>query len=71
MQYVAPLGETQFLLHEVAPAARLAALPRYAHLDAELIDGVIAVAAKIAEEVASRVARPGRMAVSADRGRRE
>ena len=53
MQYLAPLGKIQCLLHEAAPAARLAALPRYAHLDAELINGVIAVAAKIAEEVAS------------------
>ncbi|MGH7004981.1 MAG: acyl-CoA dehydrogenase N-terminal domain-containing protein, partial [Alphaproteobacteria bacterium] len=59
MQYVAPLGEIRFLLRHIAPIERLAALPRYAHADPELVDSVLEEAAKIAAEVASPLRASG------------
>lgn len=59
MHYAAPLDEIRFLLRHVTPIARLAALPRFAHIDAELVDGVIAETAKIASEVAAPLRASG------------
>jgi len=59
MQYAAPLDEIRFLLRHIAPVERLAALPRYAHADAELVDSVIEEAAKIAAEVAAPLRASG------------
>src|SRR5262245_8587856 len=59
MRYVAPLDEIRFLLLHVAPIARSLALPRYAHGDADLVDRVIAEAARIAEEIASPLRASG------------
>lgn len=59
MQYAAPLDEIRFLLRHIAPIERLAALPRYAHADPELVDSVLAEAAKIAAEVASPLRASG------------
>jgi alkylation response protein AidB-like acyl-CoA dehydrogenase len=59
MQYVAPLDEIRFLLRHIAPIERLAALPRYAHADPELVDNVLAEAAKIAAEIASPLRASG------------
>jgi alkylation response protein AidB-like acyl-CoA dehydrogenase len=57
--YTAPLDDIRFLLRSVAPMARLAALPRYAHVEAEDAERVLAEAARIAAEVISPVNAPG------------
>src|ERR1041385_6633129 len=59
MDYAAPLDEIRFQLRHVAPASRLAALPRYAHADPELVSSVLAEAAKIAAELASPLRASG------------
>lgn len=59
MPYAAPLDEIRFLLRHVTPMARLAALPRYAHADPELVDSVLVEAAKIAAEVAAPLRASG------------
>ncbi|MCW5771668.1 MAG: acyl-CoA dehydrogenase, partial [Rhodospirillaceae bacterium] len=59
MPYAAPLDDIRFLLRHVTPMARLAALPRYAHADPELVDSVLEEAAKIAAEVAAPLRASG------------
>jgi alkylation response protein AidB-like acyl-CoA dehydrogenase len=59
MRYAAPLEEIRFLLRQVAPVARLAALERYAHAEPELVDQVIGAAAKLAEDVAAPLRASG------------
>ena len=59
MPYAAPLDDIRFLLRAIAPVARLAALPRYAHVEAEDAERVLAEAARIAAEVIAPVNAPG------------
>src|SRR6185312_7065469 len=49
--YVAPLADMRFTLETVAGLKRLAALPGFAHADAELVDAVMDGAAKFAGDV--------------------
>lgn len=58
--YRAPLRELQFVLHEVLDAPAVwAALPRYAELDADLVDAVLEEGGKIACEVLLPLNRSG------------
>jgi alkylation response protein AidB-like acyl-CoA dehydrogenase len=59
MNYTAPLDDIRFLLRRIAPMARLTALPRYAHADAEDAERVLAEAARIASEVIAPINAPG------------
>ena len=49
--YTAPLRDMRFVLHEVLDSSSLGTLPGYEQVNAELIDAVIAEAAKLSEEV--------------------
>jgi alkylation response protein AidB-like acyl-CoA dehydrogenase len=57
--YTAPLDDIRFLLRRIAPMARLAALARYAHVDAEDAERVLAEAARIAGAVIAPINAPG------------
>ena len=59
MPYAAPLDDIRFLLRRIAPVTRLAALPRYAHVDAGDAERVLAEAARIAAEVIAPLNAPG------------
>jgi alkylation response protein AidB-like acyl-CoA dehydrogenase len=59
MSYAAPLDEIRFLLRRIAPVERLCALARYAHLDPDVVDRVLAEAARLAEEVVAPLNAPG------------
>lgn len=59
MNYAAPLDDIRFLLRRIAPVARLSALPRYAHVEAEDAERVLAEAARIAAAVVAPVNAPG------------
>ncbi len=59
MPYAAPLDDIRFLLRRIAPVARLAALPRYAHVDAGDAERVIEEAARIASNVIAPLNAPG------------
>ncbi len=49
--YTAPLRDISFVLHELLDSTALAALPGYDHATPELMDAVIAGAAKLSQEV--------------------
>jgi alkylation response protein AidB-like acyl-CoA dehydrogenase len=49
--YTAPLADMRFALDTVAGLPQLAALPDFAHADADLVEAVMAGAAKLASEV--------------------
>jgi 3-(methylsulfanyl)propanoyl-CoA dehydrogenase len=57
--YTAPLDDIRFLLRRVAPIARLTALPRYAHVDADDAERVLAEAARLVEAVIAPINAPG------------
>jgi alkylation response protein AidB-like acyl-CoA dehydrogenase len=59
LTYSAPLDDIRFLLRRVAPMARLSALPRYAHVEAEDAGRVLEEAARIAAAVIAPLNAPG------------
>jgi alkylation response protein AidB-like acyl-CoA dehydrogenase len=59
MTYTAPLAEQRFVLDTVADLAGLAALPGFAAATPDLVDAVLAEAAKLAEDVFAPLNAPG------------
>lgn len=57
--YRAPLRDMRFVLYELLDAERLAELPGYGEATPELVDSVLAEAARLAEEVLAPLNRPG------------
>lgn len=49
--YIAPLAEMEFTLHEIAGMDRLAALPKFAHAEADLVSQILKEAGKFASNV--------------------
>lgn len=57
--YRAPLDDIRFTLEHVTPLADVLALPRFAHVDADVVDGLLEEAGRFASEVLSPTDREG------------
>ncbi|MEY3019747.1 MAG: hypothetical protein RLZZ272_731, partial [Actinomycetota bacterium] len=58
-EYALPLRDVRLLLEHVTPLGELLALPDFAHVDADVVDGMLAEAGRFASEVVAPTDRDG------------